>query len=66
MTSFKNECDFITDSSSPKIEKWSPSSNVYDDLRAVDLLSGPKMPIRSTSTIGYINPREVENPQAKR
>jgi hypothetical protein len=56
----------MTDSSSPKIEKWSPSSNVYDDLRAVDLLSGPKMPIRSTSTIGYINPREVENPQAKR
>ncbi len=66
VTSFKNECDFITDSSSSKIEKWSPSSNVYDDLRGVDSLSSPKVPSRSTSTICYISPRETEISHIKR
>jgi hypothetical protein len=32
----------------------------------VDLHPGPKVPTRGTSTISYISPREIDNPQAKR
>ena len=35
--------------------------DVYDDLRAVDLLPGPKVPTRSTSTISYGSHREIDN-----
>ncbi len=56
----------LIDFSSSKIEKWSPSSNIYDDLRGVDSSLCPKVSPRSTSTIGYISPREIENRQVKR
>jgi hypothetical protein len=61
VTSFK--CDDICSS---KIETWSPTSNVYDDLRGMDSSTRSKVPSRSTSTIGYISPRQIDSPQIKR
>ncbi|CAF4726435.1 unnamed protein product, partial [Rotaria sp. Silwood1] len=49
-----------------KVEKSSSSVGICNNIRGLESFSRSKVSSRSTSTIGFVNSHQMENPSVKR